>query len=399
MKPSLSSAVHHLAAIALAGMAFVVICPQLAKRGIFTPQVEAPASKLAWPLEGYVPTYADEPYLAALLHRSLADGTSIILFGSSELTTAEQPTKPTVFFREEVDAPLLAVGHAGNQSFSIHAQLIAADTPLDRARLVILVSPGWFSGNSAKDGTSLEAFLEYQPSPSFYRVEQRVQRGDTLAAPYLAFLLDHKAELGAAQPIVQSMLRDADPVEGLLYGFGWPWLRYQVDVTAPRMLAVPELQGEVQPWSMPTSTPQQWEERYRMAVAAHLAQCTNNRVYVNDEYYTQYVHGDHFTVTPVPLGDSREMRDMLSLLGFLKVSGAKPLFVIQPLNPYVYTNVQELTPTMVAVRRAIEGHGFTALDMWVDDTARFEPGTLTDVMHLGPLGWSRIDSAITAFFP
>jgi len=37
--------------------------------------------------------------------------------------------------------------------------------------------------------------------------------------------------------------------------------------------------------------------------------------------------------------------------------------------------------------------------LWTSDTTRFEPGILTDVMHLGPLGWYRVDSALATYFP
>jgi D-alanine transfer protein len=358
-----------------------------------------PASALTWPLAGYEPTYADEPYLASLLGQCLKNGSSLVLFGSSELTTAAHPAKPTLFFPNELKVPLLAVGHEGNQSFSIHAQLIAADAPLDQARLAILVSPGWFGGNSARRGTALEAFLEYQPTPSFYRVYRRLQRRDVQAVPYTDYLLDHERELTGAQPIVQLMTQEAGAGVRLLHWFNLPWVRYRADLVADTMLEVPKLSGKDRgPWSMPQFTPEEWADRYRSGIADQMKLCTNNSLYVNDAYYSTYLQHGLKEVHPVPFAENRELRDLASLLDFLEHEKAQPFFIIQPLNPYAYSNLPEMTPTMDSVRNMIAQHGFKFLDMWTDDTARYTPGTLTDVQHLGPLGWYRVDSALTTYF-
>jgi D-alanine transfer protein len=141
-----------------------------------------------------------------------------------------------------------------------------------------------------------------------------------------------------------------------------------------------------------------WQELYQRSKEQHLAACTNNAVFVNDHYYTTYVQGGTKTVHPVANEKSRELRDLDLLLGFLKREGADPLFVLQPLNPYVYTNLRDADPAMDEVRSQVQGHGFALLDLWSSDTARFEPGVLTDVMHLGALGWYKVDSALMAHF-
>ncbi|MCC6839692.1 MAG: hypothetical protein IT230_05995, partial [Flavobacteriales bacterium] len=69
-----------------------------------------------------------------------------------------------------------------------------------------------------------------------------------------------------------------------------------------------------------------------------------------------------------------------------------------PLNPYVYANIKDVTPTMAWIRHELDTRSLPYLDLWVDDTAKFRPGTLTDVMHLGPLGWYRVDSALYSCF-
>lgn len=352
---------------------------------------------LTYPLQGYKDNYSTEPYLASMLNRILTDGSSIVLLGSSELTSKDHRSKPVNFFNDELGRPLFALGHAGNQSFSMHAQLIATDADLANARLAILVSPSWFLDNAALTGTELAAFLEYQPSPSLYSTYRRVKAGDELAAPVGTYLAEHQRELGAAQPITLWLARNASPTGRWLYAFSQPWNAAIINATSHDMLSAPRLE-EDPPIAGPI-LPVDWEPLFARAKQEHMAQCTNNRVYVNDEYYAEHVQGRTREVDVHPLDANRELRDFRGLLGFCEAMHARPYFILQPLNPYVYTNLAAMDPTMDAIRAELDSRGYPYLDMWVSDTTRFEPGTLTDVMHLGPLGWYRVDSALAAYFP
>ncbi|MFN8351238.1 MAG: D-alanyl-lipoteichoic acid biosynthesis protein DltD [Flavobacteriales bacterium] len=349
------------------------------------------------PLRGYLDTYKAHPHLASALAHTLEDGTSLVLLGSSELTTADHPSKPVNFFNQRLGIPLLALGHAGNQSFSIHAQLIAADVDLRKARLAILVSPSWFVDRSALTGTELAAFLDYQPSPSLYRIHRRIRRGDTLALPVGRYLAEHLDELGAAQPIALWLARNGSLSGRLRYAFSQPWNAAIIRLTEERMDV--DLRPPPEPLAAPEDTvaPDR-QALYAAAEAEHRSQCTNNRVFVNDAYYAEHVQGRTRRLDVHAEADNRELRDFRALLDFLHTSHAEPLFILQPLNPYVYENLPEADATMDAIRSAIQAHGFDLFDLWTSDTAAFRPGTLTDVMHLGPLGWYRVDSALNAYY-
>ena len=390
----------HLASLFIAGALLLAAAPWKPERNpIADAGIAPPPSRLGLPLRGYLDNYRTEPHLAGLLGTALRTGSSVVLLGSSELTSKDTPAKPVIFFNEELGVPLFAIGHAGNQSASLHAQLIAAEAPLENARLVIMISPGWFLDNSGRDGTALEAFLEYQPSPSLYRTAFRLKDGDTTVLPIARYLADHQRELGAAQPVVKWITRSTDPGDRVRYAFSQPWTWYRVEASMQQML--PPARGTdapIGPVVMPEITAAQWEERYAKAIAEHLAECTNNTAYVNDAYYAEYVSGATRQVGVVPLEQNREFRDFIGLLDFLKSAQADPLFVLQPLNPYVYTNLRAVDPTVHELRRALGSRGFRTLDLWTSDTARFQPGVLTDVMHLGPLGWYRVDSAMIAHF-
>lgn len=351
-----------------------------------------------YPLSGYFDNYTQHPRLAAALQRTFDEGTSIVLFGSSELTTADHPSKPAIFFNERLNVPLLALGHAGNQSFSMHAQLISAGADLSRARLAFLVSPSWFVDRSGRRGTELATFLEYQPSPSLYRVQQRMEEADPTVRPIAAFMAEHEQELGSAQPVAQWITRDASSTGRWLYAFSQPWNSAVVHATRAEMLRDPVLDTISAPPRQELA-PSTWDSLYARAVKDHLTQCTNNKVYVSDAYYAEHVQGKTRQLEPPAPEENREMRDFIGLLDYLEDRHAKPFFILQPLNPYVYTNLKDVDPTMDRIKEELDSRDFTYLDLWIDDTADFRPGVLTDVMHLGPLGWYRIDSALAAYFP
>ncbi|MBK8497708.1 MAG: hypothetical protein IPL52_02545 [Flavobacteriales bacterium] len=349
------------------------------------------------PLHGYFDHYGKHPYLAAALEKTLGDGSSIVLMGSSELTTADHPAKPMNFFNKELNQPLFAIGHDGNQCFSMHAQLIAANADLSHSRLAILLSPSWFTGKSGKRGTELSAFLEYQPSPSLYRIRRMAEGGDTNALLIGQYLHAHGQDLSSAQPITQWLMRDASAVGPWLNPLKHRWDAWIIAATEEEMLRTPARK----PWTVPEPKelgPEDWARRRALSKAEHLAHCTNNSVFVDDAFYAEHVQGEFRELEVWPVEENGEYLDFIGLLDYLAARNASPYFVLQPLNPFVYTNLSDLDPTMVAIRGALNSHGFDYLDMWSSDPTEFDPGTLTDVMHLGPLGWYQVDSAMVEHF-
>ncbi|MEO5584494.1 MAG: D-alanyl-lipoteichoic acid biosynthesis protein DltD [Flavobacteriales bacterium] len=352
---------------------------------------------LDYPLRGYLANFDGHPFLTDALAKTFADGSSIVLLGSSELTTSDHPSKPSSFFNDRLHVPLIAIGHADNQSFSMFSQLLSAGGDLANARLAILVSPSWFVGNSGERGTNLASFLEYEPSPSLYRIQRRVQEKDSLATPIAGYLSDHRTELGSAQPVARWLAHEGSWRTRLLYFFSQPWNAEIIRRTSPEM----RQEQPVRKWT-PSARQDikadQWEPLYAAGITEHLAQCTNNSVYVNDAYYSENINGRTREIEAYPVGKSREERDFQLLLNYVKAKHGRPFFIIQPLNPFVYTNLKEVTPTIAWIRDELDRRDMPYLDLWVDDTARFQPGALTDVMHLGPLGWYRVDSAMNAYF-
>ncbi len=395
-EPGQSRLLHHAIAIPIAVLAaWLLLSGSSFLRE--TPASIPSQDTLDYPLHGYLANFDGHPFLSDALVKTLTEGSSIVLMGSSELSGIDHPSQPYNFFNKELAIPLIALGHADNQSFSMYSQLVSTGADLTNARLAILISPSWFVGNPGQRGTNLANFLEYQPSPSLYRIQKRVKEGDTLATPIAAYLSQHRDDLSAAQPVVQWLAHDGSWRARTLYFFSQPWNALIVERTSREMFEGQALRKWI-PEPRRSIHAEQWAQIYAEGVAEHLAACTNNAAFVNDAYYAEHVKGRTRELTVVPFKQNREMQDLLLLLDYVKAMHGKPFFIIQPLNPFVYTNLEELTPTIERVKAELDKRDLPYLDLWVDDTAEFRPGTLTDVMHLGPLGWYRVDSAMNAFF-
>lgn len=395
--PAHSGAWVHGLALLMAG-ACVIAGGAIKRLPTTASSADDPAAQpLPEPLHGYFDHYGKHPYLAAALAKTLGDGSSIVLMGSSELTTTDHPAKPMNFFNKALNRPLFAIGHDGNQCFSMHAQLIAANARLTHSRLAILVSPSWFTGKSGRRGTELSAFLEYQPSPSLYRIRRMAIEGDTDALLIARYLHEHRQDLGSAQPITQWLVHDATVAGPWLNPLKHRWDAAIIAATEERMLRAPARKL----WTGPEPKelgPEDWARLRAQSKAEHMAACTNNTAFVNDAFYAEHVRGEFRELQVWPLEDNREYKDFVGMLDYLAARNASPYFVLQPLNPFVYTNLHDLDPTIDAIRAELDVRGFGYLDMWSSDPREFEPGTLTDVMHLGPLGWYHVDSALAAHF-
>jgi poly-D-alanine transfer protein DltD len=100
----------------------------------------------------------------------------------------------------------------------------------------------------------------------------------------------------------------------------------------------------------------------------------------------------------VPFEKNKEFTDFKMLVKFLKYYHVNTYFIIQPLKPSAYDNLQELKPLLGEVKTELSKNNFSYYDMYTIDSTHYRKGILNDVMHLGNLGWYMADSAIYKHF-
>ena len=99
------------------------------------------------------------------------------------------------------------------------------------------------------------------------------------------------------------------------------------------------------------------------------------------------------------INQNQEYNDFLVLLEYLETYKIKALFVMQDLNPYAFANNrEEANKLMQIIKSKVLEHNFEYLDMWSNKKEDYEIGTLTDIVHMGELGWVRINQAIINHF-
>ena len=125
---------------------FVIICYYISKDEI---------------LNYYAKPLQDSLKKTFSLQDDLENG-KIVVFGSSELSIGNPKYLPQNFFNNDLNIPLRVQGNEGHQTFAILSQLATYDndTLKENARIVILVSPSWFTGTN-DNGTKISKFLEF----------------------------------------------------------------------------------------------------------------------------------------------------------------------------------------------------------------------------------------------
>ncbi len=89
------------------------------------------------------------------------------------------------------------------------------------------------------------------------------------------------------------------------------------------------------------------------------------------------------------------MNALENILSLLTKYNVDALFIMQPLNPYVYTDTNDFKPVKNIISEKIKFHGMGYLNLI---EAQYQPGVLTDIMHMGEYGWLLTDKAIVEHF-
>ena len=107
-----------------------------------------------------------------------------------------------------------------------------------------------------------------------------------------------------------------------------------------------------------------------------------------------------FTITvESDLSKNQEYQDFLALLNLLSNYKIKPLFIIEDFHPDIYINNREKMENIIGVIKSkIEEYNYAYYDMWSYKKEDYRLGMLTDLVHLGEVGWVKLDQKIIEHF-
>jgi D-alanyl-lipoteichoic acid biosynthesis protein DltD len=318
---------------------------------------------------------------------------TIFLLGSSELT-APSDAIPYNFISKHFTTQVRGVGHAGNQCFSTYSQLLANESLLKNAPIVIILSPGWFESKFTK-GTSSQVFLEFNSEdflnkilknkndPEFraYECERVAQLYTEFNAPSLELKLmnfESRASKSFIHRIVYMPLLLCDRFLLRMREHISP-LPKSTDASFKRPPIIPE------------SVSFNWDSIYTATKKEVMKKSTNNNMGIADDYYTEYINGKKGHMEPVSERFNQELTDFQMLIKLLKDKHVNASFIISPVNPFYYKNLQTITPTIEIIEKTIVANHFPYLNLFQTDTLKYEKPILHDVMHMSDYGWYQVD--------
>lgn len=335
----------------------------------------------------------------------LDDTSRLFVLGSSELAT-ETDASIKDFFPYHFATPVSAVGHAGNQCFSIYTQLLANKARLRGAKIAIILSPLWIQGGAAA-GTSPTSFLEFNSQ----RFLENILADKSLDAAdksyFFGRVADYYPDFTAPNAALKEIYFEQQAKRSVLHRACYAPL-----IMINKKIAVLANVWDVQNAAAPPLRIKEkeriidapdWDWLLETSKIATLAKATNNAWAIDNDYFTTYIKGNvrqgagqnavgetNF-IHIVPDTKNTELQDFQMLVRLLKAEKVNASFIIIPMNPYRFPNLVELTPQIDAAVAQIKAANFPLFNMWVTDTAKFEKGILRDVMHPSTYGWYNID--------
>ena len=327
------------------------------------------------------------------LQNDLESG-KIVLFGSSELVFyPNQKFLPQNYFNNDLKLPLRVQGNEGQQSFAIMSQLAACDNELvrDNAKVVVLLSPSWFTG-SYDNGLKMPKFLEYMYPGMMNKL-------------YFQSESDDKYKLLISDYIKKNIAQIKEP--NFIYKDSFYDLKSDYLDNKFKQIIIENYDSkDNNPKNIDYKNPNLDYESLKLEAKSITIPPKNNNYGINDEYYDRYIvkqiKKDNFpfgVIVSPDINQNQEYNDFLVLLEYLETYKIKALFVMQDLNPYAFANNrEEANKLMQIIKSKVLEHNFEYLDMWSNKKEDYEIGTLTDIVHMGELGWVRINRAIINHF-
>ena len=327
------------------------------------------------------------------LQNDLESG-KIVVFGSSELViNPNQKFLPQNYFNNDLKLPLRIQGNEGQQTFAILSQLAAyhGETIKENAKVVILLSPSWFTG-SYNNGTTIPKFLEFMYPGMMNKL-------------YFQSEIDDSYKILINNYVKKNITYIKNP--NFIYEYSFNELEEDYLNNEVKKFLIKSFDNrDVNPPIVTYKNPMLDYESLKVEANKIATPSTNNSFGISNEYFTKHIEPSikigsfpYTIIVPSELDKNQEYRDFLVLLELLKSYKIKPLFVMQDLHPYVFAkNRDEMTAIITTIKSKIQENNYGYLDMWSYKKEDYEIGTLIDIVHSGELGWVKINQKIIEHF-
>ncbi len=380
----------HLIPLAIACLA-IILFVQLNKAPFnFTKTVSGKQTKLRGSYSNLQSgELAELNYVASIQNKK-----QLTIFGSSEFNNS--PLCPYHFFPDSLGLQMIGIGHAFHQSLSMLIELMAVNDYLDsNNNLCFIISPGWF----AQKGTNTEAFIEFA-KPNFLK---------TIASNH-EIPAEFKLEIGKYISRNQNDLDGISPAMEVLKN---QYLISKSNILSSFKAFVFNLcQKKLSFAHNPSKTNyeltiknlnnKEWHNDFEsigLLAKEEFFNLSSNQFYVLDSYYKEFMkkEDEPFELRVedrIELNTNLEYQQHKTLLRYLRYKKVNASFIILPLNPYCFQNLEINEKFFETLALNIEAAGFKCYNMYVSDTSSYDKGILKDMMHLSDFGWMKVNKFI-----
>lgn len=354
-----------------------------------------------------------EVFKGAILQQKGLESQDILpVYGSSEFSSVSAFHPSYLFAGSPTGFTPFLIGHGGCQDL-IHVLNVASKGQALRGRkVVVILSSQWFTPKGLSPSYLAENFSALQTYYMLINNQLAVGTKQQIASrllqfpyvaenyPVLAKLLAHYGQADMKSRAINLIYSPLGHIEmaalELKDAINSVKLLQQINVNNH----IDALQGKL---PVPKPLPlKPWAELSALATKAGQKAVTNNSFGIEDSYYLEYIKKDlaedKGSAQSARLTASPEYQDLELLFNVLKQAGAKPMFVIVPVNglwaDYTGFSLSERQTYYHRVRQMVEQQGFQVADF---SGHEYDPYFLKDIMHLGWKGWVLVDEAIDRF--
>lgn len=337
-----------------------------------------------------------------LSHNAKKD--DLIILGSSELANADYIAQnpANIFPNNHLASSPSLVGRAYVQDLLNGIKIGALGDGFKDKKIILIVSLQWFLEKEInKDGFKAH-FSELQ----FYKTMNNEKISENEKKYICTRVLDlASGESSLAAPLFYSYLYSSENVfakVGLEILKPYYFLKEKFLDLKDKYLsykAVKKFKDNI-----PNNIKEiDWEKEEKLAIDTGKSECTNNDLYVYDDYYNTYLKPNIDSLKDsfkdIDLVNSNEMKDYELFLKMCNQTGVKPYIVFMSTNGYYY----DFTGLTKEKRDKFYDKLVQLANMYNVDYLdlrdhEYEPYFFKDVMHLGWKGWLYVDRKIAEYY-
>lgn len=328
---------------------------------------------------------------------------SIVVFGSSELSAADDLAYPPSLFNAGYsDFNMVLIGRGYTQSISHAINLGALQDNIKNNKVVLILSPQWFTEEHTSSAVFCSRFQELMFVE--FLQNRNISKNTKIA------VTNRMNELLVEDPVTLERVKKYQDIylyhslNPITYGemavynlFEESKQRFELNRELKKIKSSGDPDNFVKA--------EQIDFRALLEEAECLGEksCTNNEYGVYNDYFDTYIRDKYDSYKDANSNSSyvtsREYDDFSLFLDICQETGIEPLIVSVPVNGrwYDYTGfpAEDRQIYYQKIRTACEEYGVEIADF---SGKEYELYFLKDIMHMGWKGWVYLDEAVYEFY-